>query len=89
MKSVCKFLWMSALVIALGFAISACKEPKAELPPLTGTVSISGTAQVGETLTAVTTALDGNGTISYEWKRWSTTIGTDATYIIADEDEGY
>jgi len=46
------------------------------LPPLTGTVSITGIAEIGQTLTANTSNLDGNGTISYQWKRGTTDIGT-------------
>jgi len=61
----------------------------APLPPLTGTVSISGTAVVGQTLTAVTTSLDGDGNISYQWKRGSTVIGTDSpTYTVQSSDVG-
>ena len=56
-------------------------------PPLTGTVSISGTAQVGQTLTANTTSLGGTGDITYQWQRGETTIGTNSnTYIIQDTD---
>jgi hypothetical protein len=59
---------------------------------LTGTVSISGTARVGETLTADTTALGGEGTITYQWKRTkdgtTTNIGTDSTYLVQAADEG-
>jgi hypothetical protein len=40
--------------------------------PLSGTVSISGTAHVGNTLTAVTGSLGGSGTISYQWQRADT-----------------
>jgi len=36
---------------------------------LTGTVSVNGTAQVGQTLVADTNGLGGSGTISYQWKR--------------------
>jgi transglutaminase-like putative cysteine protease len=65
---------------------------------LTGTVSIDGTAEVGETLTANTDLLDGEGTISYQWKRGNendnenpfreTPIGTNSeTYVIQPEDE--
>ena len=74
------------MIIALVF--TACKEPGPELPPLTGTVSISGIAEVGQTLTA-TTALGGSGTISYQWKRGSTDIGTNSsTYIVQSADIG-
>jgi len=59
-------------------------------PPLTGTVSIDGTAQVGQTLTAVTTGLGGNGTISYQWKRSGNNItgATNSTYILQNADLG-
>ncbi|GHV03630.1 hypothetical protein FACS189485_07290 [Spirochaetia bacterium] len=36
---------------------------------LTGSVSIAGFAQVGQILTAITTGLNGSGTLSYQWKR--------------------
>jgi len=58
------------------------------LPALTGTVTISGTAEVGQTLTAVTTALEGTGTITYQWKRGTTDIGTSSTYAVAAADVG-
>jgi hypothetical protein len=63
----------------------------ATLPALTGTVSISGTAQVGQTLTAVTSALTSpQGTPAYQWKRaGSTNIGTNATYAVVAADVGY
>jgi len=58
---------------------------------LTGTVSISGTAQVGRPLTAVTNALSGSGIISYQWKRGGdTNIGTNSnTYVVQAADEGF
>jgi hypothetical protein len=42
----------------------------ATLPPLSGTVSISGTLTIGQTVSAVTTSLtyDTSGTLEYEWK---------------------
>ena len=60
------------------------------LPALTGTVSISGTAEVGQTLTAVTSTLGGSGDISYQWKRGgSTNIGTNSsTYQVQSADIG-
>jgi len=59
------------------------------LPMLTGTVSISGTAKVGQTLTADTSNLDGTGDISYQWKRNGVhVIGTNNnTYIVGIEDK--
>ncbi|MCL2443712.1 MAG: Ig-like domain-containing protein, partial [Treponema sp.] len=56
-------------------------------PALTGSVVITGNAQVGSTLTADITNLDGTGVASYEWKRGTTTVGINAnTYqpVIGD-----
>jgi len=59
------------------------------LPPLTGNVSITGTAQVGQTLTANVNDLDGSGTISYQWMRGTTNIGTNnSNYILQEADVG-
>jgi transglutaminase-like putative cysteine protease len=59
------------------------------LPPLTGSVSISGNAQVGQTLTANTGSLGGSGAISYQWKRGNVGIGTNNTYIVQTGDVGF
>ena len=63
--------------------------------PATGTPTISGTTQVGETLTAGTGGIadeDGldNVSYSYQWQADSVDIAgaTNATYILADSDEG-
>ena len=63
--------------------------------PATGAPTISGTAQVGETLTATTTGIadsDGvsNATFSYRWLADDTDISgaTDSTYTLMDADEG-
>ncbi len=67
------------------------------LPALTGTVTITGSAVVGQTLTANTENLGGAGTISYQWKRYDTenAAGTDITqngtgntYTLAEADLG-
>ena len=61
----------------------------------TGAPAISGTAQVGETLTADTSGIadeDGldNATFSYQWLADGVDIAgaTDSTYILAGSDEG-
>jgi hypothetical protein len=62
------------------------------LPPLTGTVSITGTPQVGQTLTASTGSLGGSGgTISYQWRRETETalIGYNSSYTAQSDDVGY
>ena len=63
--------------------------------PATGTPAISGTAQVGETLTADTTGVadaDGltNATFNYQWLADNAAIAgaTGSTYTLADADEG-
>ncbi len=63
--------------------------------PTTGLPTISGTAQVGETLTADTTGItddDGldNATFSYQWLADDAEINgaTGSTYTLADADEG-
>jgi uncharacterized protein YjdB len=65
-------------------------------PALTGSVSISGQAEVGAPLTANTTRLEGEGAITYQWKRGDsaeaagTSIedATSATYTLVDADLG-
>jgi len=60
------------------------------LPALTGTVSITGTAQVGQTLTADTTGLSGTGEISFQWMRGTTAVGTNSnTYTVQAADLGF
>jgi hypothetical protein len=69
--------------------------PATASPPLQGTVSITGTAiKVGEALTADTN-IEGDGTISYVWKRGNTpNLFTDIpgaaneTYTLAADDLG-
>jgi len=57
--------------------------------PLTGTVSITGTTQVGQILTANIANLSGSGTISYEWMCGTSTVGTNSsTYIVQADDVG-
>jgi len=58
-------------------------------PPITGTVTIIGTPQVGQTLRANTNNLGGRGTISYQWMRGWTNIGTNSsTYVVQQADIG-
>ncbi|MFO6424100.1 choice-of-anchor U domain-containing protein [Motilimonas sp. KMU-193] len=58
----------------------------------TGSVTISGTATQGETLTANNTLADadGLGTLSYQWKRGGSNISgaTSSTYTLTQDDVG-
>ena len=63
--------------------------------PATGQPTISGTAQVGETLTADTSGIDDhdkleNAVFSYQWLADDAEIqgATDSTYTLTDADEG-
>ena len=73
-------------------AVEAAAQPDS---PATGEPTISGTAQVGEMLTAYTSGIadaDGlvNATYSYQWLGDDAEIGgaTDSTYTLVDDDEG-
>ena len=57
---------------------------------LTGTVTISGTAKYGETLTASLSGSNNTGTLSYQWLRGENQISgaTQANYTVAAEDVG-
>ena len=46
---------------------------------LTGSVDITGTANVGETLTADTSSLGGTGVVSYQWRRGNSAATADST----------
>ena len=76
---------------------SAATDPVASRPnsPATGAPTITGTAQVGETLTAETSGIadaDGleNASFSYQWIAGDTDIpgATGSTYALAEADEG-
>jgi len=86
-----KLLGIIAILAAIGAFFIGCPEPETSLPPeLTGTVSITGTAQVGQTLIADTSSLGGNGTIIYQWRRDTVNvIGTNSSsYTIQTADAG-
>ena len=83
--------------VAEGDEIEPCSEDAAtpDNSPATGAPTISGTAQVGETLTADTSGIadaDGrtNATFSYQWLVDDSDISgaANATYTLVDADEG-
>ena len=81
-----------SLTSAATDAVAAAPSPNS---PATGTPTISGTAQVGETLTANTSGvLDANGLgnvqYEYQWLADDSDISgaTNATYTLDDTDEG-
>ena len=75
--------------------VSFAVQPQVANSPATGAPTISGTVQVGETLTADTSGIaDENGlenlTFTYQWLADDDAIAgaTDSTYTLADADEG-
>ena len=75
-------------VILIALAFTACVEVEM-MPRVTGSVSISGTAQVGQPLTANTERLGSSGSISYQWRRGTTNVGTNSSnYTVNFNDVG-
>jgi photosystem II stability/assembly factor-like uncharacterized protein len=91
MKISVKFLGFIALVAVIMFTMTVCDEGGNEDPTLTGTVTILGTARVGETLTVDTSGLNVafNATKKYQWKIYANVIGTSSSYLVTAEDIGY
>jgi predicted small secreted protein len=64
----------AALVLLVAALLAGCNNPASgggdggPGPVLAGTVSVAGTAKVGETLTAVTDSLKGEGPLAYLWQ---------------------
>jgi hypothetical protein len=85
-------LGMLVAALVCGFVLLGCPtDTKDDDPPvITGTVTITGTLEVGMTLTANTSGLGGSGTISYQWIRDDTDIAgeTSSTYTVKDTDVG-
>lgn len=89
-----------AFTVAIGFTFVTCGDivsvasghgPSDPSDPLEGTVSITGTAQVGQTLTANTTSLSVSGTIFYQWRRdgMDITGANSSTYTVTANDIGH
>jgi hypothetical protein len=58
-------------------AVSSAATPQvASRVALTGTVTVTGTLEVAQVLSANTTSLGGGGTISYQWQRGDSADGT-------------
>ena len=74
-------------ILIYWFLLFSCSNPESGFPALTGTVSIDGTAQVGQTLTANTTNLGGSGLITFQWQRSGNLIGSNnSTYTVQSTD---
>jgi len=107
-----KKFWLGILAIALvlGMTVAGCSDGSdnnggnnhIDKPGstggynLSGTISITGTAKVGQILTANTGSLGGSGSISYQWKRGNSadaintniTNATESNYILSSADFG-
>jgi hypothetical protein len=58
------------------------------LPALTGTISTTGEARYGMTMTATLSGSNNSGTLTYTWKRGNTVAGTGVAYVISAADIG-
>ena len=58
------------------------------LPVLSGTISTTGEARYGITMTATLTGSNNTGTLTYTWKRGSTVAGTGTVYAVSAADIG-
>ncbi|MCL2230251.1 MAG: leucine-rich repeat domain-containing protein [Treponema sp.] len=85
MKNSIKLACFIAILAIVGVFFGCEPEPESGLPALTGTVSIEGASQVGQTLTVDTSSLGGSGTISYTW---SNNPNNSNTYTIKASDVG-
>jgi hypothetical protein len=77
-----------ALALVFGLILAGCDTDGggSDDPALTGTVTITGTASVGATLTASVSGSNAT-TFKYQWKRGTTNIGTNSdTYVVAEAD---
>jgi len=55
---------------------------------LTGTATITGTAQFGQTLTGALSGSNASGTITYSWQRDGAAVSTGTTYLLGSADVG-
>ncbi len=72
-------------------ALASEKSPAATfstLPGLTGTITTSGEARYGMTLTANLTNTNNTGTLGYTWKRDGVTVGSGTAYAVTAADIG-
>ena len=58
------------------------------LPTLTGTISTTGEARYGMTMTATLSGSNNSGTLTYTWKRGNTVAGTGVVYVVGAADIG-
>ena len=91
MKRNIKIIAFIALTAIIGFALLGCPEPEPE--DLTGTVSITGIAEVGQILAVDTSNLGGSGDIFYRWHRLLEVgfnpLGSASTYTVKSGDVGF
>jgi hypothetical protein len=95
MKNSTRLLAIIALAAAIGFTMTGCDDGSGsgDTPDLPGTIVISSpvgkaTHTVGDTLTATYTTT-GTETVSYQWKRDGSNVGTDATTYTTDQAGSY
>ena len=74
-------------------AFSAATGPVLDAAPTITTPTITGTAQEGETLTALASSGQSDNPVTYQWfssaDNYTSTIGNGPTYQVEEKDEGF
>ena len=92
MKKIFKLIGIIAIVAVIGFSMTACPVPpepdKEGDPDLTGTITISPNANV-TTGTELTATYSGSQTVSYQWKKDGSNVGTNSNKFTPTEAGSY
>ncbi|MCL2193228.1 MAG: hypothetical protein FWB78_07520 [Treponema sp.] len=65
-----------------GSVTSSAAGPVVAIPPLTGTIGITGIPQVGQTLRVDTASLGGSGAMSFVWRVGGSQVGTGNSLLL-------
>jgi len=81
MKNLFKIIGIIAIVAVIGLSMVACPPPEPDEegdPDLTGTITVnpSGSVEIGTKLTAT---YSGTESVSFQWKKGSSNVGTAST----------
>jgi hypothetical protein len=94
MKNKISILGIIALVVIIGFTVAACNNNPGGSPPPSGDPALPGTISIspssGVTVgTELTATYSGDETVSYQWRRSSTNVGTNSNKFTPTEAGSY